>query len=252
MKVIYPDKVNSISATEEDSDYPVSNLYDQHATSVWKAESKDASITVQVQATSNAIAIFRTNATTANLRFSSGSNIIWEAGTRWGANEAWDYSHTLITDSYSPTFISQWIDYTEIAGAVDVVIDLVSPNGTVLEVGAIKAGYAYSFNDPRYGFSENRRTTSVINDLGYGYKYIKNKVQNIREFSGGLFITRDSDFYTFMNLIKMQGGSEPLAWRLVDSLSNQDWVVLAYISQLSGNHDYRLYNNLSWSLIEAI
>jgi len=252
MKIIYPDKVNSISATEEDSDYPVSNLYDQHATSVWKAESNSASITAQVQAGSNAVAIFRTNATAVNLRFSSGSNIIWEAATRWGGNSAWDYSHTLITDSYTPSFISQWIDYTEISGAVDVIIDLVSPGGTILEVGAIKAGHAYSFRDPQYGLSENRKTTSVIKSLSYGYKYIKNKVQNIREFSGGLDIIRDSDVYTFLNLIKIQGGSEPLAWRIVDSLSNQDWVILAYIKSSSNKHSYTFNDVLSFSLIEAI
>ena len=49
MKVIYPDNIASISADEEDANYPVSNLQNNHPKKVWKGTSRDAVITAIVQ-----------------------------------------------------------------------------------------------------------------------------------------------------------------------------------------------------------
>ena len=256
MKVIYPNKINSISATKEDSDYPVSNLYDTHTTNIWKAATAaTATLILQVTADSNAIALFRTNAISAELTFERGSNVIWEGGTRWGDNTQWDQSHVFGSlGTYSPDYVSQWIDYTSIASATDITISLSANVGETLEVGAVRAGHAYTFNDFRYGLGEDRRSTSVIKNLAYGHTYIKNEAQNIRELAGGLDVTRDSDFYTLLHTIAMQSGAEPLAWRLVTSLRNQDWVILAYIipGGISGTHSLPLDSEMSLSLVEAI
>ena len=258
MQVIYPNLINSISASEEDTDYPVSNLYNAHTTDVWKAESKDATLRCQVAAGSvgsNAIAIFNTNAVTLDLTFRSGSLIIWETGTRWLSNVGWDQTHTFATiTTHLPDNKSQWIDYGDQTDPVDVTIDLEAAPGEILYVGTVKAGYSYTFNDPQPGMSEGRESMSIIKDLSYGYTYIKNQTQNARGFGGGLDIVRETDFYTLMHKIALNAGAKPLAWRLVNGLTNQDWVVLAYIvpGGMSGTHSFPLDSEMSFSLMEAI
>lgn len=64
MDVIYPDKVDEFVATEENSTYPVDNLYDERPKKVWKATSKDAKIFCICDEAGDSAAIINTNATT--------------------------------------------------------------------------------------------------------------------------------------------------------------------------------------------
>ena len=293
MKVIYPDKINSISASDEDSDYPVSNLYSKHTTDVWKSTGQYATLICQVNSGSNAFALFNTNAeiigiqfltvngsTTPEIIWASGndwfseiqwgqiyipseanngtmeaSNIIWEDDARVFSNAQWDQNHeTSIRANYLVNPLTVWINYGLQSIPIDLTLYLEAPVGEVVQVGAIRAGYAYSFNDIRPGVTESRTSTSIINDLSYGYIYINNAIQNTKNFKCKLDIARNSDFYTLLHNIIVQAKGEPLAWYLAESLSTEYWVVLGYIPSggFSGSHLFPLDSEVSLSIVEAI
>ena len=90
MKVIYPDNyINSISADEENENYPAANLLDNHIKKVWKASSNDAELTLKVKASSNTLAIFGTNATSITVSIDTGEQVEWRTGIEWRAGIEW-------------------------------------------------------------------------------------------------------------------------------------------------------------------
>ena len=67
MKIIYPaNYISAITADEANSEYPVTNLQDEHPNKVWKATSKDARVSLTLLANCEAVAVFASNATTVS------------------------------------------------------------------------------------------------------------------------------------------------------------------------------------------
>lgn len=253
MKVICPNKISSLSASSNDSDYPVDNLYDDFTTSLWKAESNVATLHIQVLATSNAIAVVNTNATSIEIIKSVASGVQWASRIQWGSNVNWQIADGgVLSDSYTPGARAQWINYTQTNNPTDIDLVFTSPGGTVVEAGIVRAGYAYSFNSPRVGLAEDRKSTSIINPLPYGGAYIKNKQQNIRKFQLSTYATRDNDFYEFLYDVGLEAEGKPLAWSLTDTLTNQDWTLFASLDGINGAHPYPVYSSISATLLEAV
>jgi len=58
MYIVYPNKITSVSADEENANYPVTNLETDYIKEVWKATSKDAELTLNVSGNSNTAILF--------------------------------------------------------------------------------------------------------------------------------------------------------------------------------------------------
>ncbi len=186
MKVIYPDKVTVISASEVNTAFPISNVQNDHVKKVWKANSNDAVINVGVSSGS-AVALFGSNATSAVVKTRIGGlGGQWDAAAQWhdgigdaGADGAWDVENltteTIKFDTLSTGQSALWCDYTDPGSGHTVEITLSSAAGTILEVGIIRAGTVRDFRDSEYGIREGFRDYSIQEELTNGSWYEKKR-----------------------------------------------------------------------------
>ena len=250
MKVIYPEKILSVVADEEDTNYPANNVLDRHPTKVWRATSKDAQIKLTCEAGANAVAVFGTNADTITFTVKDETET-----TTLVAAESYDLKGTdtyfkLITDT-SANWKQIWHDFEYQYNPIVVVIDLEAAAGVTVEAGVIRCGLAQNFNGPSLGIDEGLKRYSIIRELQNGATYMK-KRNTARQFTGKLVLRRDRDFYYFMKDVIEEIDPYPLAWRITD-LSNKDWAVYARADKLPvGGHDYPSNSIVKFSLLEVL
>lgn len=238
MKILYPDKISSITASEAATDYPPTNLADNYTTNLWKGTSATATplITLSVAGDSDVVALFNTNATSVDIlvKKSTGATV----------------SNTHYTvDSDLPNI---WAEYTSQVTTHTIEITFNGPSGAVTECGVIRAGKSNTFLDPQKGLHESLKDLSVIVD-SRGSTYYKKRAL-IRMFSGQIDTIRDNDFYTFLYTIMKNTGRTPLAWKIVTEFTSQKWTIFAWIVTgfPSGVHSLFNVSTISFSLQEGI
>lgn len=250
MKVIYPEKISSVAADEENANYPDDNVLDNHPKKVWKATSKDAQMKLTCTGGTSAVAVFNTNADTVTITVKNEA----ESETLVAA-QAYDLKGT---DTYLE-FIQDggehwtqiWHDYTYQPDPVVVIIDFEAAVGAIAEAGVIRCGIAMTFQDPKAGLQEGLKDYSIIKKLNNGAIYTR-KRDVVRTFSGIITLERDRDFYFFLRDTIQQVGPEPLAWRIL-ALVNHDWPVFARADKMpSGAHSRPAHSDIKFSLLEEI
>lgn len=255
MKCIYPDNILSISATEENSNYPVSNLLDEHPKKVWKGTSRDATVEAVVSGGS-ALAIIYTNAVSINLILSSGQTINWDSGIDWMGGVAWDQSGN---NDYSETKLltgntdgCAWFDFAERNSSFSVIIELTAEAGEIIQAGILRCGICNSFENPSYGLREKLKDYSIVKELNNGAIYVRKK-EVVRVFSGRILEDRDSDFYTFLLKVARNVGPQPLAW-LVVSNGGSRWIIYGGFSanMPEGHHDQPAHSWINFHLVEVV
>lgn len=265
MKIIYPDNITSVSADEENANFPVENVQTDYIKEVWKATSKDAQLTLNLSSGKGA-ALFGCNAATAVVTLIIALGAIWgpeafgHIGAEWGApgdghiGALWNPEISITTkyDFSKSGLGALWIDYDEIPFPHGILITLIMAPGGIIEVGVAKAGNVKLFQDPLMGIEEGLHDYSIKRELSNGAWYIK-KRDIVRTFSFELIEDCDSAFYTFMHEIFLLRGSSPLAWRLSTYLTDFQWIVYARAEDMpKGGHDYPDYSVITISLIEVV
>jgi len=236
MKAIYPDKISSLAASTENANYPASNCTNNFQLKVWKATSATATLTIDVAADGDAVAIFNTNADDITI-------YIQDSGG--GAIE--DYSKTL--SSYAVR--NFWQDYSTQATAHKVVIDFTAPDGEIVEVGVVHVGDTESFFvDPDFGISESLLDFSVIKTLNNGAVDIDPK-RTLRVFDGRLLVTRDTGFYQILVDYIDATGDTIKAFSITDE-DYVYWTVLGWFrTPPRGSHDYYTKSFIDFQIEES-
>jgi hypothetical protein len=258
MKIIYPDKINSVSADEEDTEYPVANLTDNHPSKKWKATSYDAELTIEMQGGSDSISVIWTNAVSATVTISDAPSVVWDTDIVWDSGISW-FTQTNSEEEETFTFSddddnSFVCNYTERTSVHTITIALSAYTMETLEAGIVSGGPITTFVDPHYGIQEGMNDHSILKMMSNGTFYYK-KLDRARTFSGLLTLERDSDFYAFMLDLVKEIGPEPFVCQIVSSGSTDpEWTV--YVSfqanMPQGVHHTPNYSQLSFQLTEVL
>lgn len=80
MKCIWPDKITSVSATSENSQFPADNVMDDHPQKRWKGTGDTETLTLSVGPGASALMIGNTNATSVDVTMNGADVLVWEEG----------------------------------------------------------------------------------------------------------------------------------------------------------------------------
>jgi len=251
MQCIYPEYTSAATASAENADYPVSNLLDDHPKKVWKATSKDATATITVSGAGDAFALFNTNAdtVTAEVKTTSLATTIW--GPETYDVKGIDSVYELITGD-AEYFESLWVDYTHTANAHKVLLNFSAATGTIIEAGIVKAGNVLDIDDPQYGLQESIKDYSIVKELNNGAFYVR-KRDLVKTYTGSIYLAKETDYYYFMRNTALWNGPNPLAWKISENLTNNDWIVFArFVTPPNSSHEFYSHSRVNFSLIEVI
>lgn len=256
MRNIYPDRITAIIASEENANYPVSNVQTDYIKEKWKALSASATLLLSVSKGAG-VAVFGTNATTLTVTAGAGLTASWASGAAWASGAVWmspdTFPVTTIYDLSASNVGALWGDYDEIAYPHVVELIFTGAAGSIIEAGVVRAGDVNTYRDPNAGITEGLRDYSIIKELNAGAFYTK-KRDIVRTFGFKILATRDVKFYNFLLDVIQQHGPGPLAWRIVhSSITDWEWVVYARVDGMPrGQHDFPQHSYLDILLIEMV
>lgn len=204
MKILYPDCINTISTGSADSDYPASNMLDNHPQKYWLAGSGQTTETVTIVTTTgavNGLGLFNTNAT---------------SGTVDVKNEAEDttYETFALSGILGRFFVEFASEYTEI---LHIIIELTAADDVY--VGVARCGTLLDFPDPRYGLRQNRVDYSVKEELSNGGLYVY-KRNTPRAYALDFIMSRTQ--FNSLDSLFNTNGSLPLAILLSEKAGDDD------------------------------
>lgn len=239
MKVIYPNNVTLVTASERNVNFPASFLENDHPKKYWKAASGAATITLTVAGGSNALALFNTyiDAIKVTVKNEAETTTLWGptvyptiySGISWDGiswdGMSWDSENSTPTEADLERRSSFWVDYDYQAGTHKVIIDCHLSSG-IIYAGLTRAGLARSFPDFQLNLSEGQKDYSIVEELSNGAVYIR-KRDILDTYNGTVWLGSGAEFYTFMQNIIKQTGPQPLAWRLSENLDHHMYTVFA-------------------------
>lgn len=265
MKLMYPyTYADSIVASSENGNFPVSALEDDYVGNLWKATDTTAVLTVQCAAGANCVALFNTNATSITVEVSGWEAIDWEKdptraidwdidATRaisWNALS--DGIQTELYDISASDIGNLWAEYS-ITGNLACTMTITLSGSENIYAGVLRLGVAREFRDPAPGIGEGLRDYSIRKELNSGGFYTR-KRPSAREFSFQVVEDRDTDFYRFLYDYARVIGPTPIPWRIMHQGSSEwEWVLFASFDRLPrGRHDYPKDSVIDVDLIESI
>ena len=252
MKIIYPENISSISASNEDVNFPAENLEDDHPKKKWMGTEQTADITIG-SISSTGMAIFKTNAQSLVMTITEGQSISWDSAS-WDTDIAWD--DNIATPGFTYELSGEdegagWVEWGARTTSHTITISLDAGAGNIIEAGIIRVGIINNFRDPLMGLQENLVDYSIVKELNNGAFYVR-KRDVVREFTGELDIKRDDDFYSFMMDILKKKGQKPMAVRLSTSLTNWQWIIYGRMISAYGTHDLPEYSKIQFNLREVL
>ena len=163
-----------------------------------------------------------------------------------------------LIDNYSRFFADDpliyrrfWMDYAYLNYAATATIKLTPESGETVYGGTLKAGQIYEFNNPSYQLREGRKDYSIRKELNNGAFYTR-KRNIVRTFSGKLLVTRDVEFYQFIDIYD-QFGPDPAAFLICDDIDDLEWSVYAVMeTPLTGDHSYPTNSVIRFQLLEVV
>jgi len=258
MKLIYPVNIASISADEENANYPAANLMDNHPKKVWKGTSRDAIVTA-VTSGGGALAIIATNATSITIAISSGQT--WLLDTGWALDTGWVLDTTGDSDTTETSLLpgdisgALWSDFAAVrTSSFTATITFTAAAGEIIQAGVILCGTLRTFVDPMRGISDGLKDYSIVKELNNGAWYIR-KRDLVRMFAFSILEDRDADFYTFMLTVAKALGPSPIAWRiLTKNITDSEWIVFCRFDGVmpQGLHEDNNYSQIDVRLVEVL
>lgn len=260
MKLIYPQRITSVTADYENSSYPASNVLDNHTSRVWKSAGSTpwrGTLTCAVAGIPSgygSVAIFNTNAIRIGMQVTQISNGMASLIKDWQYSN-YGTSYLGFVRGQTQKFYDIWMDYdsTYIRAnhTITISLDAGAGAGVVAQCGVVRAGDMNEFDNPQYGLNENYNDYSVIKQLNNGGIYFR-KRGIAKKYSGTLIVNRNNDFYRFVNNIARPKGQTPMAWQLVDD-DNYFNIYGGFEGGMpSGTHDLFSHSSISFSIVEHI
>lgn len=267
MKVLYPNNyISSITASEANASYPITNVQDDHTYKAWKATSKDAVVTIVANAGATAVCIANTNAETITVIVRQGLGIDTQPTVEaWGldtqdTDETWGLDpveQNPVTTAYdiSVSDIGQlWADFATYSGSFVIELTMTAATGIILQAGVIQVGIPKVYKDPTPGAREGFKDYSIKKELNAGGFYVR-KRNVVRTLSFRILEDRDTDFYEFMYRVVQVVGPGPLFFRVVhDKVTDWEWIIFALFDGdlPSGSHDHLDDSFIDVQLVESI
>ena len=233
MKVIATDNITSVTASEENANYPGDNVLDEYPKHQWRSTTAGADAYLTLTVTSGeAVAVFNTNATAIKVEVSAGVTVEWAAGIVWDAAAQWSASLSEIDISdYDLTTSgvgSGWADYAPTTINHNVKITFTPPAGEVVRCGVVVVGDVEEFDDPRPTAGEGLREFSEVVELQNGSVYVVDR-DDVRTFALEATMARADWWHFLHDVVQNNIRSYPRAWRLVgnENINDWEWVVYA-------------------------
>jgi len=271
MKVIPTDRVDTITATSENANFPATNMQDEHPKRVWKAVDGVAATTwvIETSGNINAIIIANTNADIITVdvedlnAFAFGGETTGTPADEFGgatstsdpdviASE--DVPSSTITVASGQSSNAIWVDFSEsYTGALKITIQLTNYAGNTLYAGILRAGETPVLNNPDYGLNEGMIDFSISSKLSNGARYYKLR-DIVRVFDGQIVLERSSSnrrFYTFMDDVYRANGSQPLGWQIIND--NSEFIVFGFLDgPPTGSHTFLSHSTVNFTIEEAL
>lgn len=259
MKVISENTITSVTASDEQTAYPATNLLDEHPKIPWKAApgAAEASISVVANGKTSGMAIYNIVADSVSVEIKDPNNTAWEDGTSWEYGTSWsdaiipEFSQIFGAESFADTK-SLWVEFEDFSSGVTITItfSLLNTATKVIAAGVVVMGEVLSLPNPIYGFNEGLINYSTRRKYSDGTSAEKRR-DIVRFFTGAFNFKREDDFYIMLNTAR-KNSYKPLAWRLTD-LPGFRWVVYACHDEMpSGPHQWTEHSVINVKLLEVL
>jgi len=219
------DNITSATISDEDPNFPATNLRDDFTTNICRSTSNTAVLTAQLSK-GEAILLINTNATSAVVTAGSGEAYANEAGF---SNEA---GYSYLADEVSVTTIYRlpgyngrlWAEYPEFAGVHTVTIALSADSPVT--AGILRGGKTETFRDMGYGFNEGSDDYSIEMEMNNGANYFR-KRNVVRNWDSLQMLESKASAYKFKHDIFDMVGPKPLAILMSSKVADDKFVVFA-------------------------
>lgn len=235
MKIIYPDRIYSLSASSFDAEYPVANLLYDHPSKVWKAASgvTTAVVTIVTTGTVAGIHIAGTNAVSGSVAVKNSTETI-------------THETHAISGTFGQFFVKFDATYT---ADLHVIVSLTAD--TTVYAGICRSGTLISLPNPQYGLTQKRQDYSIKKELSNGGLYIYNR-HIPRQYDLSFLLTYAE--YNTIDALFIENGSIPLAFLIADDTDSDDqWSGFFHIvDPPSANYAYFSHLTCGFTLKEAV
>lgn len=255
MECIYNNKITTITSTNEDPNYPWSNMLDEHPKQWGSSDPADDTphlVTIEMTVTNGgqAFGIFNTNAKTVVYTLIDRDDVVVETKT-FDLASAKTYEE-FFSGEISEIWTFIYHPYPYQLGNHKVRLALTGAVvGQPVYVGVAVAGNRKQFINPNRGIQESLVDYSVEETTNNGSFYYE-KREVVRKFTGGLSLQVDTELYTMLYNLGQQIGKQPLAWKITDFIGSK-WTVYARFDQLpSATHNNITFGAANFSLLEVI
>lgn len=254
MECIIKNKITGVASTNEDTNYPWTNLLDEHPKQWGSADPSSGSpnestVTLTVSTGSSKFALFNTNAATVNYTLrDSESAIVEQVSFTLDAAKSYD---EFISGEVEEVWTFIYHEYPYQLGTHTIELELIGLIGIPVHAGVAVVGITKTFINPQYGLTESLIDYSIEAETNNGSFYYE-KREIVRVFAGTLLLGRDRDLYTMMLSLGRDIGKKPLAWQITDE-AGANWVIFGRFDKLpSANHKNSAYGSVTFSILEVI
>lgn len=191
MRIIYDNIIESVSADNEKSEFPATNLLDSHAKKRWKAGTTSATVSASLGGGSNALALYNIQADSIDVTITgSGGSTLLDTTIDVLRDDGWGQYR----------IDAAFLTYDEDVGTHSATLDF-SASSVDVAMGILFGGKGYQFQNPNWGLGNNAESHSIIFDLDNGYEYIfQRNTSDMPSFSCQ-FKDR-AEYFNFLRLAK--------------------------------------------------
>ncbi len=253
MIIIPSDLIEEIEADSEDSEFPATNMADNHCRKSWVTADGVTSATVNLKtigAAANALCIYYLLGDSATITVYDDVNL---AGSVIYGPTAHDL---LETNSYFANEVQVpgvWVEYTGPGAPHSAKIEI-TRTGDRPEIGRAFAGKKWALTkNPTWGLGRNPEDHSIIYDLDNGFEYIYKR--NIRRiYEGNLELTGNppTEFLTFMNMVELLGPTPVPVLMAQNVTPVYPYVFYGRISNVKGTEAKYNLSTVSFTLKEFL
>jgi len=185
MKILFKNIIETVSATNENDNFPVENIRDIHSKKRFKSTSISSTITLTMGGGSNALALYNVQADSIVLSGAVSKTIDLTRDDGYG-----EY-----------TAPSVFIEYPEESTVHTIYATLSTTTSDIVTCGIAYGGKAYTFKNPDWGLGNKSISHSIIYDLDNGFEYIFQR--NLSETPSFSFRTSDrAEYWNLLRLLK--------------------------------------------------
>lgn len=232
MKVIHTNSMTSVSASSENTQYPIANVLDEKPARIWRAVSGAAVVTLTTSGPTQAVALFGTNMYSGSIEVKSGG------------------SRVAYQEYTSLTYDRLWMNFTG-CSSPSIVITMLSADGSPCEIGVVRAGDVLDLPAPEDDIQIGRDDASITWTYADGSLGQYGKARP-RTLSLNAMMTASQ--MKVLDTLYAQYGHTPFPWDILEDADDPMYWIGFYHMIDPPSHGYKYRNRISvnMQLREAI